>query len=210
MTEAEWLECDEPIRMLRLVEKTATDRKARLYFCAGSWLCWDYFAHDESRHAVEMAERYADGLATEDDMSRASYFAEVPTFHDDEPRRYAAADLAYFLVSRNNLLGELNEIRFAGAAIATLPWPGGWLVRDIFGNPFRPVAVDPDWLLYRNCTVPKLAQTIYDDRRFDLLPILADALQEAGCTKADVLQHCHSPGPHVRGCWVVDLLLGKA
>jgi hypothetical protein len=46
--------------------------------------------------------------------------------------------------------------------------------------------------------------------QFDLLPILADALQEAGCTNSDILQHCHSPRPHVRGCWVVDLLLGKA
>jgi len=83
------------------------------------------------------------------------------------------------------------------------------LLRDIFGNPFRPVAIDPDWLTWRDGTIPNLAQTIYDDRRFDILPILADALQEAGCINEDIIQHCHSPGPHVRGCWVVDLLLGK-
>jgi hypothetical protein len=84
------------------------------------------------------------------------------------------------------------------------------LVHCVFGNPFRPIAIDPDWLAWHDGTVPKLAQSIYDDRRFDLLPILADALQEAGCTNNEILQHCHSPGPHVRGCWVVDLLLGKA
>jgi hypothetical protein len=66
-----------------------------------------------------------------------------------------------------------------------------------------------DWLNWRDSTITKLAQTIYDDRRFDILPILADALQEAGCTSEEIIQHCHSPGPHVRGCWVVDLLLGK-
>ena len=57
--------------------------------------------------------------------------------------------------------------------------------------------------------MPKLARTIYDDRRFDLLPILADALEEAGCGDAEILAHCRGPGPHVRGCWAVDLVLGK-
>ena len=76
--------------------------------------------------------------------------------------------------------------------------------------PLNSTAVDRAWLTWRDGTVAKLAQTIYDDRRFDLLPILADALQEAGCADSEILQHCHAPGPHVRGCWVVDLLLGKA
>ncbi|MBA4191434.1 MAG: hypothetical protein C0467_25930 [Planctomycetaceae bacterium] len=81
------------------------------------------------------------------------------------------------------------------------------LLRCIFGNPFRPVAVDPQWL---TSTVTQLAQGIYDDRAFDRLPILADALQDAGCDNADVLNHCQHNGPHARGCWVVDLVLGKA
>jgi hypothetical protein len=81
------------------------------------------------------------------------------------------------------------------------------LVRDIFGNPFRPVTVNPSWL---TSTVVALAQGIYADRAFDRLPILADALQDAGCENEDVLNHCRSAGPHCRGCWVVDLLLGKS
>ena len=83
------------------------------------------------------------------------------------------------------------------------------LVRDLFGNPFRPVTVDPSWLAWNERTVVKLAQGIYDERAFDRLPVLADALEEAGCDDPDILGHCRQPGEHVRGCWVVDLLLGK-
>jgi hypothetical protein len=80
------------------------------------------------------------------------------------------------------------------------------LLRDIFGNLFRPVTLDPTW---PTPTVVGLAQTIYDNRAFDRLPELADALEGAGCTNADVLDHCREQGEHVRGCWVVDLILGK-
>jgi hypothetical protein len=80
------------------------------------------------------------------------------------------------------------------------------LLRDIIGNPFRPVALDSAWL---TPAVISLAQTIYDERAFDRMPELADALEKAGCTSKEVLEHCRGGGPHVRGCWVVDLLLGK-
>jgi hypothetical protein len=73
-------------------------------------------------------------------------------------------------------------------------------------QPVPPVAIDPSWL---TSTVVALAGGIYDERAFDRLPILADALQDAGCEHPDILAHCHSDGPHVRGCWVVDLILGK-
>jgi hypothetical protein len=80
------------------------------------------------------------------------------------------------------------------------------LVRDIFGNPFRPVTVDPTWL---TSTVTSLAQAIYTDRAFDRFPILADALEDAGCSSRELLDHCRQPGEHVRGCWTVELLLKK-
>lgn len=80
------------------------------------------------------------------------------------------------------------------------------LLRDIVGNPFRPIALDPAWL---TTTVHSLAQTVYDERAFDRLPVLADALEDAGCANHELLSHCRGPGSHVRGCWVVDLLLGK-
>ena len=80
------------------------------------------------------------------------------------------------------------------------------MIRDIFCNPFRPISSHPSWLTH---TVISLAQGIYKDQAFDRLPILADALEEAGCTTAEILDHCRQPGPHVRGCWVVDLLLDR-
>jgi hypothetical protein len=80
---------------------------------------------------------------------------------------------------------------------------------DIFGpNPFRPVAFDPSW---RTSTTVGLARTMYESRDFGAMPVLADALEEAGCDSPDVLGHCRDPnGGHVRGCWVVDLVLGKS
>jgi hypothetical protein len=85
------------------------------------------------------------------------------------------------------------------------------VLRDILGNPFRPLPkVNAAWLAWEGGTVPKLAQAAYDERAFDRLHVLADALEEAGGTDADLLGHLRGPGPHVRGCWVVDLLLGKS
>jgi hypothetical protein len=83
------------------------------------------------------------------------------------------------------------------------------LARCIFGNPFRPVAVDGAWARWNGGTVARLARAIYDGRAFDRLPMLADALEEAGCAERAILGHCRSGGPHARGCRVVDALLGK-
>ena len=80
------------------------------------------------------------------------------------------------------------------------------LLRDLLGNPYQPVAVDPAWM---TPTVRALAQAIHKERAFDRLPILADALEDAGCTDAEILSHLRGPGPHVRGCWALDLILGK-
>jgi hypothetical protein len=81
------------------------------------------------------------------------------------------------------------------------------LLRHIIGNPFHPAKIDRSWL---TPTVVKLSQAIYNERSFDRLPILADALEEAGCTNTDILNHCRGDGLHVRGCWPVDLILGKS
>jgi hypothetical protein len=125
---------------------------------------------------------------------------------------------------------ELIELGVLGMNPRTPPWEsllsfGSWLgnaslsdaeihsqahlVRDIFGNPFRPVTVDPSWVQWKDGTVVQLARSIYDDRRFTDLPILADGLEDSGCTDRDILGHCRSGGDHVRGCWPVDLVLGK-
>jgi hypothetical protein len=91
-------------------------------------------------------------------------------------------------------------------------------MRDIFGNPFRPApAVDPAWLAWRGGVVRELARAAYENRRLPegtldpaRLSLLADALEDARCTDAELLGHLRGPGPHVRGCWAVDLVLGRS
>jgi hypothetical protein len=85
------------------------------------------------------------------------------------------------------------------------------LLRDLFGAlPFRPVEIPPAWLRWNDGTARRLAQAVYRERRFQDLPVLADALEEAGCADPQLLGHLRGPGPHVRGCWAVDALLGRS
>jgi hypothetical protein len=85
--------------------------------------------------------------------------------------------------------------------------PASWrpLFEDVFGDAFRPVAFESAW---RTDTAGSLARQMYESCEFSLMPILADALQDAGCVDAQLLRHCRGPGPHIRGCWAVDLVLG--
>jgi hypothetical protein len=125
----------------------------------------------------------------------------VPTVRD--------ALQAEFLITLNAARAHMGLTRAHEIARKGLPRAQavvcGWL-RDIAGNPFRPVAFDPRW---RTGDVTGLARAIHEDRAFDRLRLLADALMDAGCADETVLAHCHSDGPHGRGCWVVDLALGK-
>jgi hypothetical protein len=192
VTEAEWLSCGDPARMLESLAGRATDRKARLFACA---CCRGVAGLGRSAgRCVRLAERYADGHATaaERDAGRRAGW------------RSHAAGVAAGWVLAEDAAGA--SARFAGRLGGRLRGAAAGHLRDLFGNPFRPVAVDPSWL---TPTVVALAAGIYADGAFDRLPILADALQAAGCDNADVLGHCRGPGPHVRGCWVTDLVLGK-
>jgi mannitol/fructose-specific phosphotransferase system IIA component len=121
----------------------------------------------------------------------------------------AAADLPGVrdAVLRRERLGSTSLGR--GLAVPHEAAAQAALLRDIAGNPFRPLRVDPLWLAWNAGTVVRLAEGIYEEQAFDRLPILADALVEAGCDDEDVLGHCRSAGPHARGCHVLDLLLGK-
>jgi hypothetical protein len=148
---------------------------------------------------LDVAERYADGLLGWGELAAA----EHKTARGLTPDAERASLFACWALHPHAGKGS-------GYAVCSIE-PGeavahARLVRDIFGNPFRPVIVDPRWL---TSTVVSLARTIYEDRAFDRLPILADALEEAGCDDADLLAHCRGDGPHVRGCWVVDLVLGR-
>jgi hypothetical protein len=83
------------------------------------------------------------------------------------------------------------------------------MLRDLFGHPYDAVVLEPDWLTWNDSTAANLAQAIYCSRDFDRMPILADALEDSGCTDTAILEHCRRPGLHVRGCWLVDLLVGR-
>src|SRR5207244_10594160 len=117
----------------------------------------------------------------------------------------AEAEAAAYAAGKNDQTAKVaEEATRAAEEIAQAN-----LLRHVLGNPFRRVSIAPAWLVWNDGTIPKLAQTIYDERAFDRLPILADALEDAGCDDAEILAHCRGPGPHVRGCYVLDLLLGK-
>jgi hypothetical protein len=177
---------------------------------------------DGCLEAVECANLYADGGAAREDLKLVRDDLSVidDYYGSSEEIRFHALDCVMAIP-----LGDVNGL--ANRIIEYFGNQHNWteaeleaeqeaervlqceILRDFFGNPFHPVAVEPSWLTWNDGTVPRLAQAIYDERAFDRMPDLADALEAAGRTNADILGHCRGRGPHVRGCWVVDLLLGK-
>jgi hypothetical protein len=188
---------------------------------------WDWLVDPRTRNAVETAERFADGRASEAELRAAreegrQLFSEPEGLLPREPHWKVYALPAEAACIEESVIDTIMYVSDA-TAWSKVDTPQAvsepkeqaqaQLVRDIFGNPFRPVALDAGWL---TPTARALAQAAYNDR---LLPsghldpervkILADALEEAGCTKAGVLGHLRSPAAHVRGCWAVDLVLAK-
>lgn len=238
MTEQEWLASDEPHKMLNFLRSKTSDRKQRLFAVACCLRVWSSLKHDAFRKALESAEKFADGRVSQDTMTEArqAALAVFVELHGNDNGPAAALSAAGIPAQPDSSTGEWWEDEFdrgdplapalltsthaaraaadeQGQSLATAR-PAMYaeyrtqaaVARCIFGNPFSTVAVDSAWL---TSTVIALAQAIYEHRAFDRLPILADALEEVSCTSADVLSHCRGPGPHARGCWVVDLLLGK-
>jgi hypothetical protein len=186
--EAQWLSCPIPRHLIRFLKGRTSDRKLRLWACASAR---ERFGENVDRLSlIETAEKWADGeplSPVDSDLRYGAWTASA----------YEAAYEGTVRTLEKNADSEAKD-RSTKFQLATL--------HDIFGNPFRPVTIDSSWLTR---TVTNLAQAIYTDRVFDRMPILADALEEAGCNNAEILQHCRQPGIHVRGCWVVDLVLGK-
>jgi hypothetical protein len=196
MTEAEWLTCEDVSSMwLFVVEKPFSVRKLRLFGVAYCRALRNQSAH--FRAAVEFesaAELLADDLLSIAE-ARASVRSE---WGEDHIFRGLLAD---DLDSGSVFHGGVRRI----LAFTVHPIAPN-LLRDIFGNPFRPVAFRPEW---RTDTAVTLARQMYDSREFGAMPILADALQDTGCEDEQVLSHCRDANQaHVRGCWVCDLVLG--
>lgn len=232
MTEAEWVACSDVTRILEFLggrflhgNTSERQRKLRLFNCACCRRIWHLLTDERSRKAVEIAEKYVDGLASDDEANDAMREADQAwrDFERDNPDRHEYGDraancsrwAAYYTDfpewgSREARLAVVWEKVQQGidhrVADADEEAEQCAVLRDIFGNPFRPVAVNLAWLTH---AVVGMARTIYNERVFDRLPILADTLEQAGCQNPDILNHCRQPGDHVRGCWVLDLLLGK-
>jgi hypothetical protein len=196
VTEAEWLNCTEPDRMLAFLEGKGSIRKLRLFAC-GLWR-WaqGHQLEEPVRRVVEVVEQIADGLASLKRLRKA-----MAGTYGGWATHWAVA------LCKDRVRDWATEMWWARSVLEDAYRVV--LLHDIFGNPFRQVAAASSWLAWNDRTVTKLAQASYDERRFKSLPILADALEDAGCDNADILAHCRDPGPHVRGCWVVDLLLAK-
>jgi hypothetical protein len=222
MTEQEWLSCEYlssmwgelNLRHNRLVTGNNGKRKLRLFAAACCRRIWDLFPEDRCRRAVEVCERSAEGRAATGELVAARQALAGAERGKKLPPKAALA-----AVAREAWLGAQEAAVWAAlAARDALQGRDGpreedyqcALLREIFGNPFRPVKLAGAWLRWQGGTVARLARTIYKERRFADLPILADALEEAGCASAELLGHCRGGGEHVRGCWAVDLLLGKS
>jgi hypothetical protein len=222
MTEAEWLDGGYPQRMLDVFFGRGLDRKLRLFACACVRRVGEFVADRRCQIALEVAERFADGNATWEELQVAHHAAEDATrrfggaAHPAEhAARDAARDAAFAAAREAARLAALavrtddpdEEDVYATMVAAERDQCA--ILRDIMGNPFRPVALDPLWAHWNGDTVRRLAQAIDAGRRFEDLPVLADALEEAGCQEAALLAHCRGRAEHFRGCWVVDLLAGK-
>ena len=219
MTEAEWLACEEPQAMLLFLASNGSGRKFRLFACACVRRIWALLHDARSRSAVEAAERFAEGLISRADVQRACAKAlNVLMFQG----MAANGDLhapraAYCAASREYVRDTSVEV-----ASALSLWGGDRvkvaelrahcaLLRDIFGSPFGPTPrIEPAWLADNDKAATHLAHGIYEELAFERMPILADALEDAGCAAADLLTHLRSPGPHVRGCWALDLILARS
>jgi hypothetical protein len=203
MTEREWLDCKDSTLMLQFLQGKASDRKLRLFACACGRYVWHLFPDERCRRAIEVGEQYADGLVGE--WIREALWREI---YDLKVEAVAEADFDRAAWLRDREAPVYDNV--SRRATYTPASPRCDFLREIIGNPFRPITLNRTWLSWNGRTIPKLAQAIYDERAFERLPILADALEEAGCTSAEILDHCRQPGKHVRGCWVVDAVLGKS
>ncbi len=234
MTEVEWLACEDARAMLPALHDKASTRKVRLFCCAccrrrGA----DLAASEAAGRAVAVVERFVEGGATTEELEGACDAAMTATYakaverlsafqvDTTEERRIAMTARIARWAARE--LTPETRMRAAEVAVSVDCWEEAGLssreaalaplVREIFGGPPRPPGVEPSWL---TPAVRSLAPLAYGERELPSghldnarLAVLSDALEEAGCTDEAILSHLRSPGPHVRGCWALDLILGK-
>jgi hypothetical protein len=220
MTEREWAKCRALQPMLQALRDKVSDRKWRLFLVACCREVWTSLTLPSAAGLVETAERFADGLATAEELASAervldlefTRYCEERDIEDEAVDAGSEPEVRAMTLALWTAQTDLWWAVDSAASITTLKEGRrrAGLLREIVGPClFAGGNVARSWLSYNGGLVRKIAQGAYDERAFERLPILADALEDAGCDNADLLRHCREPGEHVRGCWVVDLLLGK-
>ena len=212
MTQQEWLASKDPMAMmdhLKIQFHQPSDRKLRLFACACCRLTQSMH-YPRAQAVVKVAEEASEEPKITRSLHRRLSEARQSI---DAIRGWfwcvTCLDIAVGL--RQTLYWECTERGDYGDAGGTDRSQIANLARDIFGNPFHPVILNPSWLIWHSGLLVSMARRMYDSRDFSDIPVLADALEEAGCTNPDVLSHCRQQGAiHVRGCWLIDLLLNKA
>jgi hypothetical protein len=215
MNEADWLACIDPVEMLESLPGEVSDRKLRLFACACCRHFQDWVDDEPFLDAVASAEQFSDGQGTKAALKRARQSVRavrhrLPTEQGQPNVEWVALWLAEVTASENafgKVAHEIQRLESEGLLMPEERPSGDAFLRCIFGNPFRNVPVDPRWL---TDNVVELAQEIYDERTLVRLPSLAEELKDAECDNRDILSHCRHKGRHVRGCWVVDLALGRS
>jgi hypothetical protein len=206
-TEQQWLDSIDPEAMARLLE-TGDARRWQLFACACCWRILPML-DEGSRQAVAIAERRAEGLASAKEVADARHLAALAMVAAWQPGKapwheFAAAAVHYALQSPRS--ARAYAARATGSGQDAEQRVQADLLRDIFGNPFRTARLDAAW---RTPTVLAIAADILHHDAFSEMPVLGDALEDAGCIDADILAHARSDRPHVRGCWLVEGLLGR-
>jgi hypothetical protein len=223
LTENGWLRGLTPRTAVGLLPK-ASPRQRRLFACACVRLCWDHLTNPACRRAVEVAEAFCDGGTRKAELRAAhrvtwKALTELQAAWHPDPPTLALAAATYACIPQlhwgagqpfNGVVECLTsaattDMAERPAAMKRAHQAVRTLMHDVFGNPFRPVAFDPRW---RTADTVGLARAIYEDRAFVRMPLLRDALMDAGCADEQVLNHTRKR-THVRGCWLLDRILDK-
>jgi hypothetical protein len=207
-SEQDWLTCSVPEPMIAFLGEQGSLRRWRLFACNCCLRILPLLTDERSVRAVIVAERLADGKESAENAMVAleeAREAEILAWQQRMSAQCLAATAARRCLETPRRTYETTALAARGGQIAERLAQCD-LLRDLFGNPFRPVVFEPSW---RTPLILQMAQEIYEQENFADLPILADALEDVGCTLTGLLDHCRESALHARGCWALDRILGR-